>query len=138
MAKLTASSISAATSASICFSRLGFGKVLLDQPRRVTFDGVALVHPALLLFLGAVVLAVDVAHVMAPIAIGIAEQESRAASLARSLHQPLGRRVDGAHVLPVHAFGVHAKGRRPGQKVAGKEFRTRGVLAVQIVLANDK
>src|SRR5437899_3376285 len=62
-------------------------QAVLAEPARMQDDRVALVPPKLLLFLRAVVLAVDVADVMAVIAVGVAEQERGAGAAPRPCDQ---------------------------------------------------
>src|ERR1700720_3040300 len=65
------------------------GKLLLNQPPPEIRDRIPLRLPKLFFLLGAVVFAIDVAHVMSVIAIGIAEQEGRTVTLAGAFHQSL-------------------------------------------------
>src|SRR5260370_1338522 len=64
-------------------------KLLLNQPLPEIRDRIPLRLPKLFFLLGAVVFAVDVAHVMSVITIGIAEQEGRTITLAGAIHQAL-------------------------------------------------
>src|ERR1035441_2875418 len=66
--------------------QLRAGEFLRDYPCAQIGDGVPLGLPRLLFQFGAVILAVDVAYVVAVIAIRVAEQERRAAATARVLH----------------------------------------------------
>ena len=59
---------------------------LREQPLCVQLDGIALDLPLLLFLLGAVVFAIDVAHVMAAVTVGIDLQERRALAGAGSLY----------------------------------------------------
>src|SRR6516165_10795144 len=110
------------------------GEALFDEPIGESLDGIALGHPALLLLPGAIV-AVEVAHVMAAVTVGVAQEERRIVSLTRAVHQPLRRRVHRPHVLPVHAFRVHSECGRAGQNVAGGRLRVVGVFVVEVVFA---
>src|ERR1700674_3723195 len=65
------------------------GKLLLNQPPPEIRDRIPLRLPKLFFLLGAVIFAVDVAHVMSVITIGIAEQEGRTITLAGAIHQAL-------------------------------------------------
>src|SRR6185437_14676619 len=64
------------------FEIAGLGQALLRQPTGQQLQGIALRLPALFLFFGAVVLAIDVAYVVSTVAIGVADQECR--SLAQA------------------------------------------------------
>src|SRR3984893_17431791 len=64
-------------------------KLLLNQPLPEIRDRIPLRLPELFFLLGAVVFAIDVAHVMSMIAIGIAEQEGRTITLTGAIHQSL-------------------------------------------------
>src|ERR1700722_14864882 len=66
--------------------RRGVRQFLLDQPLAEDSDGIALGGPALLFLFGAVILAIDVADVMAAVAIGISQQKRRPFAAARALH----------------------------------------------------
>src|SRR5439155_23944935 len=74
---------------------------VVAEPGREQRDGVALCLPALLLVLRAVVGAVDVADVMAVVAVGRAEQEARPLTAPRALDRARRRIVDGEYVLAV-------------------------------------
>src|SRR5260370_28529628 len=69
--------------------RLRIGKFLLDQPLPKIRDRIPLHFPKLFFLLGTVIFAVDIAHVMSVITIGIAEQERRTITAATTIHQPL-------------------------------------------------
>src|ERR1700730_12717035 len=111
-------------------------KLLLNQPLPEIRDRIPLRLPKLFLLLGAVVFAVDVAHVMSVIAIGIAEQERRTVTLAGAIHQALGDVVNRAHVLSIHAGGFQSKRGCSHQDVSGCGFRVMRVFGIKIVLAD--
>src|SRR5450759_201566 len=69
--------------------RRRIGEFLLDQPLPEIHDRIPLRLPRLFFLLGAVIFAVDVAHVMTVVAIGIAEQERGTVTVAGAIHQPL-------------------------------------------------
>src|SRR5438105_288411 len=71
--------------------RLLVGEVLLEQPGRMQRDRVAFRAPQLFLVLGSVVPAVDVADVVAVVAVRVAEQERRAATTTRAGDECGGR-----------------------------------------------
>src|SRR3990172_9497108 len=80
--------------------------------------------------------AIDVADVMAAIAVGVAQQKGRPVAAPRALHQPHCRSIHGAHVLPIHLFGQNAKRLGPRRYISGSGFGVMRVLVVKIVLAN--
>src|SRR4029077_5579230 len=51
------------------------GELLLDEPISQNFDGVAFGGPALLFLLGAIIFAIDIAHVVAAISVGVAQKK---------------------------------------------------------------
>src|SRR5208337_3465237 len=112
------------------------GELLLDQPLSKICDRVPLCLPCLFFLLGAVIFAVDVAHVMSVIAIGIAEQERGTAATAGAIHQALGDAINRAHVLTIYAGGFQAERSRPHQNISSSGFRVMRVFRVEIVLAD--
>src|SRR5208283_1804997 len=118
------------------FQRAGIRKLLADQPLTHVLDGIPLGLPLLLFLLGAVILAVNIAHVMSGVAIRVANQEGRSFSPARPAHQFLRHGVHSPHILPVDAFRVHPESGSPRQNVSGSRFREMRVLGIKIVLAN--
>src|SRR5689334_10815579 len=74
---------------------------VVAEARREQHDRVALGSPPLLLVLRAVVGAVDVADVVAVVAVRVAEEEARPLAAARPVDRLQRRLVDGEHVLPV-------------------------------------
>src|SRR6202521_2920061 len=116
--------------------RRRIGKFLLDQPLSEIRDRISLRLPKLFFLLGTVIFAVDVAHVMSVIAIGIAEQERGALTRTGAIHQAPCDVMNRAHVLTVHAGGFEAKGSRAHQNVSGGGFRVMRVFRIKIVLAN--
>src|SRR4029077_7526469 len=71
------------------------GIVLFQQPVAQVLDGVALRGPLLFFFFRAVIFAVDIAHVVAPETVGVAEDECGAFSGSRVFGEFHCRRVDG-------------------------------------------
>src|SRR5208283_738865 len=110
-------------------------KLLARQPIPHVLDGIALRLPLLLFLLGAVIFAINVAHVMTRIAISVAHEQGRPGAPARPAHQLLRRGMDGAHILPVHAFRMHTERGSARQNVPGRGFRKMRVFRVQVVLA---
>src|SRR5215471_1881639 len=80
-------------------------------------DRIALALPLLLLGTGAVG-AVDVPHVVSPVAVGVADEEARAVAAPRPRHGVRGRRADREHVLPVHLHARDAERGRPRRQLA--------------------
>src|SRR5947208_10283573 len=109
---------------------------VVAEPRREQRDRVALARPALLLFLRPVVGAVDVADVMAVVAIGRAHDEARALATPRPRDRTLGRLVDGEHVLAVDLLRRDPERLRPRGDRAGGDVLVAGVLVVEVVLAD--
>src|SRR5437660_1074901 len=99
-------------------------------------DRVAIAAPGLLLVLRAVVRAVHVAHVVAEVAVRLAEQERGAAAGAGPGHGRRGGAVDRLDVLAVHLGGLDPEGAGPGGQVAGGGLRVVRVLVVEVVLAD--
>src|SRR5947209_460099 len=60
------------------FKHRGIGVLLIDKPLAMQLNRIALALPVLLLLLGAIVLTIDIADMMAAVTIGICLQESRA------------------------------------------------------------
>src|SRR5664279_3903149 len=112
------------------------GEFLLDQPLSEVRDRVPLRFPCQFFLLGAIVFAVDVAHVMAVVTIRVAEQKRRTITAPGSIHQALGNAVNRTYVLTVHAGGFQAEGCRPHQDVSSGGFRVVGIFGIEIVLAD--
>src|SRR6185436_7475181 len=62
--------------------------------------------------------------------------ERRTLAAARPLDQPAHRPVDRLDVLAVDAFGMDPEGPGARQDLAGDRLAGRGVLAVEVVLAD--
>src|SRR6266536_1936945 len=114
----------------------GRGELLLLQPRAQQRERVAGAPPQLLLVLRAVVGAVDVAHVVAVVAVGVAEQEGRARAAPPAPDELRGLRVDGAGILPVDLARLDPERPRPGEDVARRRLEIVRVLVVEVVLAD--
>src|SRR5579871_644023 len=84
------------------FESRGVRLMVCQQPARVQFDRIPLGLPMLLFLLGAVVLAINIAHVMSAVTVSIGLQECRAVAGARPLHQPRSNLVNRAYILAVH------------------------------------
>src|SRR5437660_3456238 len=94
-------------------------QLLPDEPIAENIDGITLGGPALFFLLGPIVFAIDVAHVMAAIAVGVAQHKCRTCAGPRPFDKPRSQGVHGADVLPIHAFRRQAESRRSCQDVAG-------------------
>src|ERR1700674_3472458 len=116
--------------------RRHIGEFLLHQPLPEIRDRIPLRLPKLFFLLGAVIFAIDVAHVMSVITIGVAEQERRTVTLTSAIHQALGDAMHSADVLSVHAGGFQAKRSRSHQDVSSRGFRVMRVFRIKIVLAD--
>src|SRR3981081_202463 len=92
--------------------------------------------PPLLLFFGAVVGPVDVPHVVAVKAIGVAVEEGRPFARARTGDRLLRGLVHLPRVLPVHVENGDAERQGPGRNLTRDGLARRGVLVVQVVLAD--
>ena len=86
------------------------GDAFLREPRAEVDDRVAFLLPDRLFFLGAVIIAVDVADVVAVIAVGQQFDEERPLALAGAGDQLLRQVVDGQNVLPVHLVRLDPEG----------------------------
>src|SRR5262245_31558881 len=92
---------------------------LFDEPITEQLDRIPLGLPQLLLLLRAVVLAVDIAHVMSVETISLADEKRRAGAGADALNHILRRRVDYSHVLAVNASALNSKPGSACQHVTG-------------------
>src|SRR5262249_30657023 len=110
------------------------GQSLGLKPPGEGLQRIVLAHPLLFLVARAV-LAIDVADVVAVIAVGLALDKRRPLAAARAVDEPPHRGVDRLHILTVHALGVDAQRTRAREDVAGDGLAARRVLAVEIVLA---
>src|SRR5712692_3325472 len=77
---------------------------LFDQPVRQVLDWIALCLPLLLFLLRAVILAVDVAHMVSGVAVGIAHQECGPFTLACAINQSFCGRAHRPNILAIDAF----------------------------------
>src|SRR5215211_4497847 len=90
----------------------------------------------LCLVLRAVVGAVDVADVVAVVAVCLADEKAGALAATSTLDGAVGGRVDGARVLPVDFLRRDPERRRPRSDVARGRLREVRVLVVGVVLAD--
>src|SRR5215216_3423297 len=105
------------------------------QPLAEQRDRVALGAPQLLLVLRAVVRAVDVADVVAVIAVRVQDEEGRAFAGARSRDRARRGGVDGARVLAVDLLGRDPERGRARADLARRRLGVVRVLVVHVVLA---
>src|SRR5579859_2438218 len=116
--------------------RSRIGDLLRGQPLAHVLDGIPLGLPLLLFLLRPVILAIDVAHVVPRVAIGVAKQQRRPFAAPCPAHQLLRHGVHRAHVLPIHAFRMRPKSSSPRKYVSRRRLRKMRVLGIKIVLAN--
>src|SRR5579864_2407795 len=114
----------------------GIGVMLIHQPLAMKLDGIALVLPVLLLLLGAVVLAIDVAYVMPAVTVGIRLQERRTFTTTRSLHQSYRHFIHRTHVLTIHSCGFDPESRRAAENRSCRGLGVVRVFVIEIVFAN--
>src|SRR5579864_146435 len=77
------------------------GMPLRQQPTRMQLDRIALRLPVLLFLLRAVIFAIDIAHVMTAVAVGVGLQKRRSLPGPRALYQSRCDFIDSAHILAV-------------------------------------
>src|SRR5690348_9308367 len=121
----------------LCFylrKERGIRETLFTQPYSQNVDWIALALPLLFLLLRAVVVTVDIPDMMARIAVGVAQQETRAFSGAREVHKVLGGRMYGADVLSIDTRNMkNAESRCAGKDVPSRSLQIMGVFVVEIV-----
>src|SRR5258708_5608149 len=125
--------------ADVLRSRIERGNIcvaLIDQPLRQNQNGIAFCLPQLLFLLRAIVFAIDVADVVAAVAVGIALQEGRAAAGARAIHQANRDFIHCAHVLSIHSRGFDSESGGAAENGARRRFLIVGVFVVLIVFAH--
>src|SRR5437773_422304 len=111
------------------------GNTVLDQMAAEDGDGIALGHPVLLLLLRTVVVAADIADVMAPESIRVRQQERGAITAARARHQRRGGRIHRENVLSVDRLRLQAEPGRPPHDFTRRRLGEMGVFVIEIVLA---
>src|SRR5271169_819179 len=109
---------------------------LRQQPARMQLDGVPFGLPMLLFLLRAVVFAVDVAHVMPAVAVGVGLQERRALARARPFHQPRCNFIHRAYVLPIDQSRFEPERTGTPENRSRRRLRKVRVLVVEIVFAD--
>src|SRR5450755_562628 len=118
------------------FERGGIGVSLRQQPVGVQFDGVAVRLPVLLFLLRAIVFAIDVADVMAAVAVGVGLQEGGTSAATGALHEATRDIVDGAYILAVDLRGFESEGRGATKDCSGGGLAEVCVLVIHIVFAD--
>src|ERR1700678_2904431 len=112
------------------------GITAIDQPLRQYPNGIAVGSPELFLLLGAIVFAINIADVMAPVTVGVALQECRPAARTSAFHQTDSDFVHRAHILSISARGFDSESRGAAKDVPGGRFLIMRVLVVKIIFAN--
>src|SRR5262249_43191114 len=107
------------------------GEPLRREPPGQGLQRVVVAHP-LLLFLSRAILTVDVAHVVAVVAVGLALEEGGTFAPTRALDEAAHRGIDCLHVLAIDALRVDAECLRTGEDLAGDGFAARRVLTVEV------
>src|SRR6266508_2552130 len=102
----------------------------LDDPGTEEAERIALGLPPLLFVLRAVVGTIDVADVVAVVAVCLADEKAGALAATGTLDGAVGGRVDRARVLPVDFLGRDPERRRPRPDVARGRLREVRVLVV--------
>src|SRR2546422_8899052 len=106
-------------------------------PRSTLFPYTTLFRSLLLFLLRAVLLTVDIADMMARIAVGVAQQETRAFPSPRVVHKILGGRIHGAHILSIHTCDMkNTESRGAGQDVTSRSLQIMRVFVVEIVFTD--
>src|SRR3954454_244412 len=111
-------------------------KLLLLEPGAEDRERIAFAAPQLLLVLRAVIRAVDVADVVAVVAVRVREQERRATAGPRALDEVRRLRVHRARVLAVDLARLDTESARPREDVARRRVEVVRVLVVEVVLAD--
>src|SRR5579871_1029136 len=114
----------------------GISSLFGNQTISQQLDGVAVRAPFLLLFFRAVIRALNVANMVAVIAVGIAQQEGWAFARARPLHQMLSGGIHPNHILAVDHLSMDAKGFGARAQIASGGFGNGGIFGVEIVFAD--
>src|SRR5713101_1886943 len=109
---------------------------LLKQPLRQYENGIAIRFPKMFFLFGAIVFAIDIADMMAAVAVGIALQEGGADAAASAIHKTLRNFMNRAHVLSVHSRGFDTECRSPAENSARRGLLIVRVLVVLIVFAD--
>src|ERR1700728_3217737 len=114
----------------------GIGVLLRFQPFGEIFNRIAFGQPFLLFFFRAVIFAIDIADVMAAIAVGIAEKKRRAFAAAGAISKVCGDGMHRANVLAIHGLRAHSESGGPRRNISRCGFRKMRVLGVHITFAD--
>src|SRR5229473_3464805 len=109
---------------------------LLKQPLRQYENGIAIRFPKMFFLFGAIVFAIDIADMMAAVAVGIALQEGGADAAASTIHKTLRNFMNRAHLLSVHSRGFDTECGSPTENSARRGLLIVRVLVVLIVFAD--
>src|SRR5450755_1267026 len=109
---------------------------LCQQPVCMQLDRVPFGLPVLLFLLRAVIFAIDVAHVVTAIAVGIGLQERRTSARSRSFHQPRRNFIHRAHVLAVDQCSFETESPGASENRSGRGLGKMRVLVVHVVFAD--
>src|SRR6267378_1518317 len=114
----------------------GIGLAILYQRLAEDLQRVVVLRPTALLVLGAVVRAVDIAHMMAVLPVGTKVQERRPFLGPCPFDRRPGRVIDTPHVLAVSVRERDPESGCPKRDVAGGRLLIVRVLVVHVVLAD--
>src|SRR5271165_572503 len=112
------------------------GVAPVDQPLRQHENGIPVALPLLLFLLGAVVFAINIADVMATVAVGITLQECRSPARSGAFDQAVSNFVHGAYILSVNARALNTESGGTAKNGASCGFTVMRVFVVQIIFAN--
>src|SRR6266567_1071424 len=112
------------------------GEVLRGQPIAKHFDRIALGFPHLLFLFRAVILTIDIAHMVSHEPVRLAHEECGTRALANMVHDLFGGSVDRPHILSIDVFGMKSERTTSRQHVTCQRLRVVGVFVVEIVFAN--
>src|SRR5260221_1126075 len=118
-----------------CLQRGGIEKFFSDQPAGENGNRIAIGFPLLLFLLRTVIFTTNVAHVVAGVAVGVAQQQRWPFAAPRAFHQARSYFMDGTYILTIDTLCVHAKCRATLKNIASRGFRKMGVLGIEIVFA---
>ena len=135
-ANFTAASISARASAVMRSSAAASAWPSAISHFACSLIGIALGLPMLFFLLGAVILAIDVADVMAAVAVCIAWRNAGPSPARARLHQARRNVIDRAHILTVDSRCLNPECGGAAQNRSRRCFGVVRVLVVEIVFAN--
>src|SRR5579862_3984290 len=109
---------------------------MLGEPLGMKVDGIAIGSPVMLFRFRTVVLAINIPHMMAAVAVCISLQECRTFAGAGAPDQPLGNAIHGANILPINGGCFYPESCCASENRSGGGFAEVRVLVVEIVFAN--